>query len=101
MVGATRTVMLKEQEHRPKLEASFPFWVDQVSYWDIHDIDVEPPSTALVKLEQRVLWFIDSLANRHASGSPDPIATGAGNDLTPSTSAPRHQHLSRLANRLG
>lgn len=75
-IGADRTIMLKEDEHRPKLEAHFPFWIDQVSYWDIHDIDVEPPSVALPKLEQRVLWFLDSLANRYGLGSRESEAAG-------------------------
>lgn len=69
---AARTIMFKEDEHRPELEDQFPFWIDQVSFWDIHDVDVEPPSLTLPKLERYVLWYQDSLAKRYRLGARKP-----------------------------
>jgi protein-tyrosine phosphatase len=64
--SASKVICLKESEHRPKLAESFPEWSDAVDYWHIHDIDVEPPGTALLALEQNVLELVRSLVRRPA-----------------------------------
>ncbi len=73
-VEASLAVMLKRDEHRPLLEAEFPFWVDRAEYWDIHDIDVEPPSEALPKLEQKVLNLLGIIEDGHPYGSRNSLA---------------------------
>ncbi|MBL9155499.1 MAG: hypothetical protein JNK37_23685 [Verrucomicrobiales bacterium] len=60
--AAALTICLKEAEHRPRMVAGFPEWTDRVHYWHIHDIDVEPPGTALPELEQNVLDLVASLS---------------------------------------
>jgi protein-tyrosine phosphatase len=59
--SASAVICLKEAEHRPRMAISFPEWVDRVRYWHIHDIDVEPPGTSLIALEQNVLDLMSRL----------------------------------------
>lgn len=58
---ARRIVCVNEAEHRPALRRSHPEWEHRVDYWHIHDIDVEPPGTALPTLEQNVLNLLHQL----------------------------------------
>jgi protein-tyrosine phosphatase len=58
---ASLVICVKEAEHRPLMVERFPDWADHVVFWQIHDIDVEPPGTALITLEQNVLELIDRL----------------------------------------
>lgn len=60
--AAALTICLKEAEHRPRLASAFPEWTGRVRYWHIHDIDVEPPGTALPELERNVLDLVASLS---------------------------------------
>jgi protein-tyrosine phosphatase len=47
-------VALKQTEHRPMFEHSFPAWADRVEYWHIDDVDCREPALALVELEHAV-----------------------------------------------
>ncbi len=65
--SARHIVCVNEAEHRPALRRQFPEWEERVTYWHVHDIDVEPPGTALPTLEQNVL---DLLAELEAASEP-------------------------------
>ena len=54
-------VALKEKEHRPLMEASFPDWVGRIAYWTVHDIDVARPEETLPFIEAQVEQFMASL----------------------------------------
>ncbi len=58
---ATRTIALKEIEHRPMMQMQFPDWVDRIEYWQVHDIDCAPPSEALPQISRRVDELIAQL----------------------------------------
>ncbi|MCB1231935.1 MAG: hypothetical protein KDN19_16825 [Verrucomicrobiae bacterium] len=64
---ARLTICVNEAEHRPALRLRFPDWEHRVTYWHVHDIDVEPPGTALPALEQNVL---DLMANLETGRRP-------------------------------
>jgi protein-tyrosine phosphatase len=72
--AADLAICLKEAEHRPLMESTFPDWAERVHYWHIHDIDVEPPRVALPALESRVLDLISWLDPRRKA----PAALAAG-----------------------
>jgi protein-tyrosine phosphatase len=60
--AAHHIVAVKELEHRPQLEASFPRWTSRVEFWTIDDIDCSLPETALAQLEDAVLALVKRLA---------------------------------------
>jgi protein-tyrosine phosphatase len=62
LLAAHHIVAVKESEHRPKLEASFPRWTSRVEFWTIDDIDCALPDTALAQLEHAVLSLMQRLA---------------------------------------
>ena len=62
---ARLVICANETEHRPALQLRFPEWTDRVTYWHVHDIDVEPPGTALPTLEQNVLDLVVALETDH------------------------------------
>jgi protein-tyrosine phosphatase len=55
-------VAVKEAEHRPLMEASFPQWRDMVEYWQVHDLDCAGPDDAIPCLEREILGLIERLA---------------------------------------
>lgn len=62
--SATDIIALKEEEHRPLMEALFPDWVEEVDYWQINDIDVEAPDSALQHLDEVIYDYMDMLSMR-------------------------------------
>jgi low molecular weight protein-tyrosine phosphatase len=62
LASADRIIAVKEAEHRPMFEASFPEWTDRVEFWHIHDLDCATPEEALPKLEREVIRLLDRLA---------------------------------------
>jgi protein-tyrosine phosphatase len=72
--AAHHVVAVKESEHRPMLERMFPTWLEQVEFWEIHDLDCAGPHEAIPHLESEVL----KLLGRLAAGPPtarDPSAS--------------------------
>jgi protein-tyrosine phosphatase len=54
-------VAVKEGEHRPLVEARFPYWSERVEYWHIDDLEQVPAAEALPQLECRVRALLDRL----------------------------------------
>lgn len=52
--GAQFVVAVKEAEHRPLLERSFPGAVGRVEFWHVHDLDCAGPESALPQLRIHV-----------------------------------------------
>jgi len=48
---ADLAIVLKRAEHQPLMLERFPDWAPRIEYWDIHDIDVAPPDTALAGID--------------------------------------------------
>lgn len=59
---ASRTIALKEAEHRPMMQRQFPEWVDRVEYWGVHDLDVWVSTQALPAIRQQVSGLVDEIA---------------------------------------
>lgn len=57
-------VALDRDEHQPLVMSGFPAHASRITYWDIKDILFEIPSSALDKLEARVIALIDELEAR-------------------------------------
>jgi protein-tyrosine phosphatase len=60
--AAQRVIAVKEEEHRPLIEAQFAKWHDRVEYWQIHDLDCATPEEAIPQLEREVLKLLDRVA---------------------------------------
>lgn len=58
---ADLVVALKEEEHRPLLQARFPAWAGRVEYWHIDDLEDVPADQALPQIERRVRALVDRL----------------------------------------
>lgn len=67
---ADLVICLNEAEHRPLLRRDFSEWSEQVTFWHIPDIDVEPSGSALTTLEQNVLELIEGLAASQSDSEP-------------------------------
>ena len=62
LAAADRIIAVKEAEHRPMFEASFPKWCDRIEYWHVHDLDCALPDVAIAQLEREVVRLLDRLA---------------------------------------
>lgn len=71
LAGSDLIVALKEAEHRPLMEVSYPAWAGRVRYWHIHDLDAATPVEALAATEQAVDELIAQLAAK-----TDPVDRG-------------------------
>lgn len=61
LAGADMIIALKEAEHRPLLAHRFAGWDAQVTYWQVHDVDVSAPTTALPEIARHVDTLIATL----------------------------------------
>lgn len=61
---AAIVIAVKETEHRPIVALRFPNLLERIEFWQVHDIDVAPPSEAIPELERRVRDLIERLAQR-------------------------------------
>lgn len=52
--SAGKVIALDKSEHLPIMEEMFPGWVDQIEYWEVHDIDYTEPAIALNSLRESV-----------------------------------------------
>jgi protein-tyrosine-phosphatase len=59
--AAHLVIAVKEAEHRPMIDRSFPGWSNRVVFWHVHDIDVALPDVALVEIEGHVDRLIAQL----------------------------------------
>lgn len=67
LAAATRTIALKESEHRPLMEHQFPEWADRIEYWEVHDLDCAGPDQALPDIHHRVETLAAELVGLTAS----------------------------------
>lgn len=54
-------VAVKEVEHRPMIQQSFPEWLDRVEFWTVDDIDYAEPEIAIPELRENVFALIERL----------------------------------------
>lgn len=54
-------IALKQAEHLDMMKQLFPGWAEKITYWHIHDIDVEPPEIALPKIDIEIRKLITNL----------------------------------------
>jgi protein-tyrosine phosphatase len=59
--AAQLAVGLKEAEHRPLIEHRFPGLPNIIEYWDVDDIELASPSTALARIDDLVEMLITRL----------------------------------------
>lgn len=64
-------IALKEDEHRPLMEQSFPLWSDRIRYWHIHDLDRSEAEDALPEIERRVEALIEEMRGGAESSCSD------------------------------
>jgi len=54
----TTPIAMKEAEHRELIRTRFPAWEEQVTYWNVHDIDVASPRDAIGVMDRLVMDLI-------------------------------------------
>jgi len=57
----THVIAMKETEHRPMMDARFPTWATHISYWAFDDIEDQPASVIIPKIEIRVRELLAEL----------------------------------------
>lgn len=60
-VAAIRIIALDKSEHYPLMIERFPTWVDNIEYWQVHDIDKTSPAEALQKIAYSIQELIGEL----------------------------------------
>lgn len=55
------TIAMKDTEHRPMMQEQFPDWENEITYWEIHDIDKATPKEALPKIEEKLKEIIQKI----------------------------------------
>ena len=58
---ADLVIALKDAEHRPLIERRFPELAGNVTYWNVDDIELAPPSIALAMIDGQVRELIATL----------------------------------------
>jgi hypothetical protein len=58
---AQLVIGLNESEHRPMIERRFPELGDRITYWDVDDVELAPPSEALAMIDNLVEELILTL----------------------------------------
>ncbi len=58
---ADRVIAMKRDEHERMMRERFPQRLDEVEFWDVHDVDCAAPDEALPYLEQRLRSLFDQM----------------------------------------
>ena len=61
LARADKVIALKEDEHRPLLQARYPRWADRVEYWHVDDLYDSPFEQALAEIESNVRHLVEQL----------------------------------------
>lgn len=64
LAAASLVIALKEDEHKPLLQARFESFASKAEYWTVHDVDCASPADTLPELERKIA---DLLARLSAS----------------------------------
>lgn len=59
--SAHHVVAVKETEHRPLIERSFPEWLERVEFWHVHDVDCCGPEETIPHLDREVVALLERL----------------------------------------
>jgi low molecular weight protein-tyrosine phosphatase len=60
--SAGHVVAVKEAEHRPMIEQTFPEWLSRIEFWRVDDVDYVGPEIALPELRQNVAALVERLS---------------------------------------
>lgn len=63
--AAHRIIAVSRREHEPMLREHFPEVLERIQYFEIGDLDVEAPATAIARLTQAIDLEIAALRSRH------------------------------------
>jgi protein-tyrosine phosphatase len=67
--SANWIIAMKEAEHRPMLDASFPGWSERTIYWNVHDLDAATPEQTLGEIETKVRDLLAGVARLDQSAT--------------------------------
>jgi protein-tyrosine phosphatase len=63
---AARVIAVKELEHRPLMADLHPARENQITYWQVHDLDFSPPEEGVAGIEANVNALLAELAGTPA-----------------------------------
>ena len=66
---ADRTIALSRREHEPMVESFFPAHRPLVGYWEVGDVEIESPASAIEKM----IELIERLLQEIQAGEPETI----------------------------
>lgn len=67
--SADRVIALSLEEHQPMMENLFPHRMGEVEFWEIEDIHLETPASALSRLAE----MVENMEYFSENGSPGPF----------------------------
>jgi protein-tyrosine phosphatase len=70
MEAVQHIVAVKEAEHRPLIERSFPRWLDRVEFWHVHDLDCCGPEETIRHLDREVAALVERFCSASWAGHP-------------------------------
>jgi protein-tyrosine phosphatase len=68
-VQADRAIALSRREHEPMVESFFPAHQPLVGYWEVGDVEIESPTSAIEKM----IELIERLLQEIQAGEPETI----------------------------
>ena len=69
LAQADRTIALSRREHEPMVESFFPAHRPLVGYWEVGDVEIESPASAIEKM----IELIERLLQEIQAGEPETI----------------------------
>ncbi len=63
LLESNLAIALDRRDHHPMMVNQFPLWADQITYWDVPDLNITNSETALSAVEQNVFSLIDNICS--------------------------------------
>jgi protein-tyrosine phosphatase len=57
-----RQIALDRNEHLGMMNGQFPHWAHKIEYWEVPDLPLQSPLTALGEIERRVLQLLNEIS---------------------------------------
>lgn len=65
LLEAGQIIAINYVEHQPMMKRLFPTWANQITYWEIADLNITKADEALSAIETKVEELASSLVRHH------------------------------------